>query len=158
MRISEIFLATGSGDDATQFVELRDVFDEPFPEEIYNLGIYNPAGELLGTVPIDPPPGTVYYLVATSAAEAMFQVKADAALTKTLPPEGQVCFEVVEDGENEIISCLAYGCVDDQVEAEFANFTSMAPFDGQSASRQLQEVKKSVKLLKGKRLRRWRDE
>jgi len=42
MRISEIFLATDSGDDATQFVELRDVFDEPFPEDEYNLGIYNP--------------------------------------------------------------------------------------------------------------------
>src|SRR6186713_2918540 len=97
MRINEVFLAGNNGDDASQFVELIDRAAEPFPEE-YQLGIYDPAGDLLGTVPVDPPPGTIAFLVATAAAETMFDVTADAPLSMTMPDEGQVCFETLEEG------------------------------------------------------------
>jgi MYXO-CTERM domain-containing protein len=136
MRVSEIFLSDAIQGDAVQYVELYDPMREPFPEEDYHLGIYDTAGVLLDVVPVDPPAGTLRYLVATPAAEAMFGVRADAALGATLPAEGQVCFEVTEEGENEVISCLAYGCVEELVEAEFASETAMAPFEGQSIQRQ----------------------
>ncbi len=134
-RVAEIFLADAAQGDLVQFVELFDPMGEPFPEEDYHLGIYDTTGALLGTVPIDPPPGTFRYLVATPAAEATFGVQADAPLTMTLPTEGQVCFEVVEEGETERISCVGYGCLESVVEGEFATETGMAPFDGQSIQR-----------------------
>lgn len=137
MRVSEIFLADPTQGDAVQFVELSDPAGEPFPEEDYHLGIYDTAGVLLATVVIDPPPGTRRYLVATPAAEKMFGVEADALLTETLPTEGQVCFEVVEDGENEVIACLAYGCVESRIEPEFTEGIAAAPLDGMSMQLQL---------------------
>ncbi len=135
-RISEVFLSDPLQGDAVQFVELFNVLEEPFPEDTYHLGIYDTGGALLDTVPVDVPPGTRRYLVASVAAEAMFDVRPDARLTARLPAEGQVCFEVTEEGDNEVISCLAYGCVDQLVESEFENDTGMAPFEGQSISRQ----------------------
>jgi len=135
-RISEIMLTDPIEGDAVQFVELFNALEEPFPEDTYHLGIYDSAGALLDVVPVDPPPGTRRYLVATTAADRMFGVMSDARLTATLPSQGQVCFEVTEEGENEVISCLAYGCVDQLVEGEFANDTAMAPFEGQSVGRQ----------------------
>jgi MYXO-CTERM domain-containing protein len=135
-RVSEIFLSDTLEGDAAQFVELYDPMREPFPEDTYHLGIYDSAGTLLDVVPVDPPAGTLRYLVATQTAEQLFGVRADAPLATTLPTEGQVCFEVTEKGENEVIACLAYGCVDQLVDAEFANETGMAPFEGQSIQRQ----------------------
>lgn len=135
MRVSEVFLADLSQGDAVQFVELIDPVDEPFPAD-YQLGIYDPAGALVDTVPVDPPPGTTRYLVATSAAETAFGVAADAPLSATLPGAGQICFEAMEEGQTETIACLAYGCVDQVVDAEFANEISMAPLVGMSVQRQ----------------------
>ena len=136
MRVNELFLSDPIKGDSVQFVELTDSFGEEFPEDTYQLGIYDTAGELIATVPVDPPEGTTMYLVATEAAEKLFGVTAEARLSETLPPEGQICFEVVEDGETEHISCLAYGCVDNIIEGEFAQNVAMSPLDGQSLQRQ----------------------
>jgi MYXO-CTERM domain-containing protein len=136
-RVNEIFLSDVLEGDAAQFVELYDPMREEFPEDTYHLGIYDTAGALLDVVPVDPPAGTLRYLVATRAAERLFGVRADAPLAAVLPTEGQVCFEVTEEGENEVISCLAYGCVETLIEAEFANETGMAPFAGKSIQRQI---------------------
>ena len=91
-RVSEIFLSDVLQGDAAQFIELYDPKREPFPEDTYHLGIYETAGALLDVVPVDPPPGTLRYLVATQAAERLFGMRADALLATVLPTEGQVCF------------------------------------------------------------------
>jgi hypothetical protein len=128
--VSELLL-DDDGDGSIQYVELIDPEAEEFPEE-YQLSIYDEVGDLVGTVPIDPPPGTTRYLVATAAAEEMFDVTADAPLTQALPSEGQVCFDALEDGETETVACLDWGCAEGLVTPMFANGHGRAPDSGMS--------------------------
>lgn len=127
--VSEVLLAE-DGDDSIQYIELTNP-GETFPEE-YQLTVYDAAGDLVGIVPIDVPPGMTRYLVATPDAEEVFGVTADAPLTETLPAEGQVCFEALEEGETEVISCLDWGCSENLVVPMFANGHGRAPASGMS--------------------------
>jgi hypothetical protein len=130
MTVGEVLLSSG-GDTGIQYVELEDLFPEPFPDGTYDLELFDADAQPIGTVELTVPPQTARLLVATAAAEAEFLADADAALTVALPADGQACFSRTS---GQKIHCLAWGCVDTLVVPSAS--TGASPADGVSLQRQ----------------------
>lgn len=130
MKVGEVMLSN-QGSTTSQFIELEDPFNEPFPNAPYSLQLFDAAGASLGSVALTIPANTRRLLIATAAAATQFSVTAQATLTVTLPPNGQACFNNL----SAHIHCLAWGTVTSNVIGLSGNDTVVAPPDGMSIQR-----------------------
>jgi hypothetical protein len=129
MTVAEVLLSF-DGDGTVQYIELQDPIGEPFPDEDYDLDLYDTNAQPIGTVPLVVAPNTTRYWVATPAAELEFGETADAELTLALPAIGQACFAQVSGTR---IHCLAWGCVATKVTGAAQG---ASPPDGSSLQKQ----------------------
>lgn len=128
MKIVEIGLSR-SGDSTVQFIELEDPFGESFPNNPYTLELFDADAGSLGTVTLNVPGSTTRYLVATAAADTAYGTTADAALTVSLPADGQACFT----RGTFRIHCVAWGCINTLI---VGAQRAPSPPDDQSSQRQ----------------------
>jgi hypothetical protein len=147
--VSEVLLASGSGDMSVQFVELRDRggTEETFPPVFgpYKLVVYDGAGDMLGQHALNAnglraaAAAGHEYLVSTGAADAQFGVTGDERLDVTLPAgAGQVCYEAGTSSPSAY-SCMTWGTITHAVPTNSGGTGSVhgpVPPNGESDQRQ----------------------
>lgn len=131
MKVGEVLLSN-NGSTTSQFVELEDSVQEPFPSPPYSIELFDAAGQSQGSQTITVPANTQRLLIATAQAQTDFGVTADAILTLTLPTNGQLCFK---RGASALIHCLRWGTITTPVPAQSGTNPGASPGDGMSLQR-----------------------
>jgi hypothetical protein len=132
MTVNEVLLSQ-DGDATIQFVELFDPNAEGFPNDPYRIDVYDADATLIDSVTLPAIHGETPYYIASAQAVIEFGVAAEAVLDFALPIDGQVCF--VSSTDN-IIQCLAYGCVNTLAGTALETDVGPTPADGESVQRQ----------------------
>jgi hypothetical protein len=135
MKVNELSLSSG-GNPSAQFVELKDDFNEPFPNTNlpYQLAVFDGSGAPVGSPqdlgnPFMTRDNTQPFLIASAASG----LPGDATLALTLPQgAGQVCFASGTFGR---VHCVAYGCPATRLSSTGGSQAGLAPADGQSLQR-----------------------
>src|SRR5262249_27366818 len=132
----EIALAKSGSPADSQFIQLKDINNEPFPsfDAPYKFMVFDGSGAPLDQETLSNSGGTQLnnWTVATSHAITAFGGSSDETLTMSLPVDaGQVCYTATSADTK--YSCVAWGCVASPVNGAL-NFP--APPDGTSLSRQ----------------------
>ena len=131
--VNEVMLSKGSDSNA-QFIELLDAAGESFPNQPYEIVVYDTNGTAVGSQGVNQTLlafKTSPVLISTAAADAALGVTGDAPLTVSLPAVGQACFTGAPNQRK--IHCVRWGCVATGVVGSVA---VPAPPDGQSVQRQ----------------------
>lgn len=124
-------LASGSGDESAQFVELLAVHHGSYDEwwkffTPFHLVVYGPDGKELGEQTLDAmkmaaASGNRPYLVSTAAADTALSTQGDEPLTINLPhAAGQLCF-TQHQGDDKYnayfdLNCMSWGCITNYAE------------------------------------------
>jgi hypothetical protein len=129
MKVNEVGLSVEGG----RYVELLDVFGEPFPSLTYKVAVYDGAGNPVGStdIPKTTISGRTTPVLVASQATVGGQNR-DVTLTAPLPADGQACFE----SNTTKIACMSWGTVTTKVMAMYETMaTGASPPAGKSLQR-----------------------